>query len=161
MTRLDKDHAGGIETGAGQRRRVEVAAGRDPQHRADTAGQHSRGEQRRGGAVLDSGTAGKQLVHRAEGETLAGQMRVQLWKAERQARRERSGAGPTLKRRDLHTQGRNVLRPHRPRSSLIPSHNLENLQETKECWKGCGSPTRCATSPGAGSLLQKGGVWKR
>ncbi len=79
----DKDQAGGIEANASQRRRVKVASRRDPQHRAGAARQHGSGEQRRGGAMLDGRAAGEQLVHGAQGETLAGQMCVQLQNAER------------------------------------------------------------------------------
>jgi len=57
----DEDHAGGVEARTGQRRRVQVAAGRDPQHRPGTAGQDAGDEQRRGGAVLDGGAAREQL----------------------------------------------------------------------------------------------------
>lgn len=62
---LDEDDAARVEAGAGQGRRVKVASGQDPHHRARLAGQHPSGEQCRGGAVLDDGTACEHLVHRA------------------------------------------------------------------------------------------------
>ncbi len=123
----DEDQAGGIETDAGQRRRVKITSRRDPQYRADTARQHGGGEQRRGGTVLDGGATSEQLVHGAKGETLAGQMRVKLGNAERQARGHRIGAGPAFQRRDLRAQGRHSLRPHRLHPSLLSSYTDLNV----------------------------------
>jgi len=70
--------------------------------------------------MLNGRAAGEHLVNGAQGETLAGQMRVYLRDAERQARGHRIGAEPAFERRDLRAQGRNGLRLHRPHPSLCP-----------------------------------------
>ncbi len=138
---LHEDQAGGIEAGAGQGRRIKITSRRDPQRRGGTAGQHAGGEQRRGGtagqhaggeqrrggAMLDGGAAGKQLVHGAEGKTLAGQVRIQLQQAEWQTRRRWIGAGPALKRRNPRAQGRNDLRLYRLHLSLLSSYTTSNV----------------------------------
>ena len=77
--------------------------------------------------MLHGRAAGEQLVHRAQGEALARQVRVQLGQAEWQARGRRVGSGPALKRRDLRAQARHDLRPHGPHASLPSSHTDLNV----------------------------------
>ena len=134
---VHEHQAGRIKAGAGQRGRVQVAVGRDPRHRAGAAGQHGSGEQRRGGAVLDRGAAGEQLVHRAEGEAAAGQALVQRRQAERQARGRQAGARSALKRRDLRAQGRDGVQLHRPGfPPAVQARSLERIMNKKAVGRG-------------------------
>jgi len=132
----DEDQAGGIKAGAGQGGRVQVAVGRDPQHRARAAGQHGCGEQRRGGAMLDSRATGKQLVHRAQGETTARQVRVQLGQAERQVRGRRLGAGSAFERRDLRAQVATMFNCIRHASPRFQAHGLERIVNKRVVKRG-------------------------
>jgi len=92
--------------------------------------------------MLDGGAICKQLVHRAQAKTLARQARVQLWNAKRQTRGRQSSAGSALQARNLHAQGRNVLRLHKLNSYLSLVMTCENVWRTNRFWKAifCQAP---------------------
>jgi len=129
VSSVDEDHAGGIEAGASQCRRIQVPSSRDPQHRAGTAGQHPSSKQRRGGTMLNGGATSKQFVHRTQGKTLAGQTNVQLRNTERQAGGRRSGTGSALQRRELRAQGCDGPCLHAPRLPDPEPHHQRTYRE--------------------------------
>ena len=63
--------------------------------------------------MLHGGAASEQLMHRAQSEAPARQVRVQRRQAERQARGRRAGVVPAFKRRDLHAHPELGFAEHR------------------------------------------------